>query len=36
MIEESKCCSDVMKKHFLRELMTTKEKNVDFDNSTEC
>ena len=25
-----------MKKHFLRELMTTKEKNVDFDNSTEC
>ena len=33
MIEESKCCSDVMKKHFNKELVMTKEDNEDFKNS---
>ena len=31
MIEESKYCSDVMKKHFNKELVMTKEDNEDFD-----
>ena len=35
MIEESKCCSDVMKKHFKKLLMTKKD-NEDFENSTDC
>ena len=33
MIEESKCCSGVMKKHFNKELVMTKEHNEDFKNS---
>ena len=36
MIEESKCCSDVMKKHFSKELVVTKRDNEDFENSTKC
>ena len=36
MIEESKYCSDVMKKHFNKELAMTKEDNEDFKNSTTC
>ena len=34
MIEESKYCSDVMKKHFNNELLMTKEDNEDFENSS--
>ena len=30
MIEESKYCSDVMKKHFKKQLVMTKEDNEDF------
>ena len=33
MIEESKYCSDVMKKHFNKELMVTKQDNEHFKNS---
>ena len=36
MIEESKYCSDVVKKHFNKELMMTKEDDEDFENSTKC
>ena len=36
MIEESKYSSDVMKKHFNKELVMTKEDNEDFENSTKC
>ena len=36
MIEESKYCSDVMKKHFNKELVMTKEDNEYFKNSTKC
>ena len=36
MIEESKYCNDVMKKHFKKELVTTKKDNEDFENSTKC
>ena len=35
-IEESKCCSDVMKKHFNKELVMAKEDDEDFENSTKC
>ena len=35
MIEESKYCSDVMKKHFHKELVMTNE-DKDFENSTKC
>ena len=35
MIDESKHCSDVMKKHFNKELVMTKEDNEDFENSTK-
>ena len=34
MIEESKYCSDAMKKHFSKELVMTKEDNEDFENYT--
>ena len=33
MIEESKYCSDVMKKHFNKKLFMAKEDNEDFDSS---
>ena len=36
MIKESKYCSDVMKKHFNKELVMTKKGNEDFKNSTKC
>ena len=36
MIEESKCCSGVMKKHFNKELVMTKEDDEDFEKSTKC
>ena len=35
MMEESKYCSDVMKKHFNKELLMTKEENENFKNSTK-
>ena len=35
-IEGSKYCSDVMKKHFNKELVMTKEDNQNFKNSTKC
>ena len=35
MIEESKYCSDVMKKHFKKELVMTKVNNGDFKSSTK-
>ena len=34
MIEKSKYSSEVMKKHFNNELVTTKEDYEDFENST--
>ena len=36
MIKESKYCSDMIKKHFNRELVMTKEDNQNFKNSTKC
>ena len=35
-MEESKYCTDVMKKHFSKELVITKEDNEDFENSAKC
>ena len=36
MIEESRCCSDVMKKHFNKKVAVTKKNDEDFKNSTKC
>ena len=36
MTEGSKYCSDVMKKHFKKELAVTKEDNENFKNSAKC
>ena len=36
MIEEGQYCSDVMKKHFNKELVMIKEDNEGFENSTKC
>ena len=36
MIGKSKCCSDVMKKKFNKELVMTKGDNKDFYNSNKC
>ena len=36
IIEESKYCTDVMEKHFSKELVMTKKDNEDFENSTKC
>ena len=36
MIEENKYCSDVMKKHFNKQLVMTKKDNEGFENSTKC
>ena len=36
MIEESKYCSDVMKKYFTEEFLMTKEDIEDFENSNKC
>ena len=30
MIEESKCCTDIMKNHFIKRLVMTKEDDKDF------
>ena len=35
MIEESKFCSNLMKKHLNKEFVMTKEDNEDFENSTK-
>ena len=36
MIEECKYCSDVMKNHFNKEFVMTKEDNEDLKNPTKC
>ena len=36
MVKEIKNCSDVMKKHFNKELVMTKKNDEDFMNSTKC
>ena len=36
MIQENKYCSDVIIKHFNKELVMTKEDNENFTNSTKC
>ena len=36
IIKESKYCSEVMNKHFNKELVMTKKKDEDFDNSSKC
>ena len=36
IIEESKYYSEVIKKHFKKALVVTKEDNEDFENSTKC
>ena len=36
MIKESEYCSDMMRKHFNKELVITKKDNKDFENSTKC
>ena len=36
MFEESKYCSDVVKKHFNKELVTAKGDNENFQNSNKC
>ena len=36
MIRKSKYCSDVMKEHFNKELVMTKEDNENFKNCTKC
>ena len=36
MIEESKYCSKMMKKHFNKKLVMTKEDNENFKNSIKC
>ena len=36
MIEEIKYCSNVIKRDFNKELVTTKKNNEDFENSTKC
>ena len=36
MIEESKCCSDVIKKYFNKEPVMTKKDNKDFESFTKC
>ena len=36
IIEESKYCSEVIKKHFNKELVMTKKEDEDFEISTKC
>ena len=36
IIEGSKCCSDVMKNNFNKELVMTRKGIKDFENSTKC
>ena len=35
VVEETKFCSEVMKKHFNKKLVMTKEDDKDFENSTK-
>ena len=35
-MEESKYCSNVMKKHFNKKLLITKKNDANFENSTKC
>ena len=35
MLEESKYCRDLMRKHFKKELVMTKKDDDDFENSTK-
>ena len=36
MIKGSKFCTDIMRKHFNKELVMTKEDDEDFESSTKC
>ena len=36
MDEKSKYCSELMKKHFNKKIVMTKEDDEDFENSTNC
>ena len=36
MIKESKCCTDIIKKHINKKLIMTEKDNEDFENSTKC
>ena len=36
MIEKNEYCSDMMKIHFNKELVMTRERDEDFENSTNC
>ena len=36
MIEESKYCTDIIKKHFNKQLVMTKKDAEDFGDSTKC
>ena len=36
MVEESKYCNRMMKKHFNKELVMTKEGDENFESSTKC
>ena len=35
IVEEGKFCTDIMKKPFKKEILTNKETNKDFENSTK-
>ena len=36
MIKGSKFCTDILRKHFNKELVMTKEDDEDFESSTKC
>ena len=36
MMEKSKCCTDIMKKNFNKELVITKKHDECFEKSTKC
>ena len=36
MMEESNLCTDIMNKHFNKEIVMTENNNKDFENSTKC
>ena len=36
MIEEGKFCSDIMRRHFNKEIVLTEKDNENFKNSTKC
>ena len=35
-MEESNLCTDIMNKHFNKEIVMTENYNKDFENSTKC